>query len=77
MAEFITDADCRVLDEIARRYRGRNIIGDCPQRTQGKDADLFVVTLEKVALRIREIGNRYPYGVPTPPVSEPLPDDTK
>ncbi len=73
MAEFITSEDCRVIDEIARRYRRRNILGGCPQRTSAQDADLFATTLEKVALRIREIGGRYPHGVPTPTATEPLP----
>lgn len=77
MAEFITAADVRVLDLLAKALEGRNIIGQARPILRREDADLAVATLRKVALRVREIGGRYPHGVPTPPVSEPIPDDAK
>lgn len=77
MAEFITASDVRFLEKLATAFEGRNIIGQSRLILGGEDADLAVSTLRKVALRIREIGGRYPHGVPTPPVSEPLPDEPK
>jgi hypothetical protein len=65
-ADFITDRDVRVLEEIARRYTGRNIIGQSRQITCDADATLFTETLRRVASRVRQLGSWYPNGVPAP-----------
>lgn len=55
MAAQITGRDIVVLEEIARRYRLRNILGSCPQRTAASDAELFAETIDRVCARIKEI----------------------